>query len=110
MHAPVLLRQVEQPAHRTGHDGAAAQVQRIEHADLNLRMRSERRDNALQVIAGGVIEQNPHADSAVGGVEEFAYQYPRTDAVVDDVVLQVEAGLCVANQLCAGGESLGTIR
>jgi len=109
VHAPVLLRQVEQPAHRSRHESAAAQVQRIKHADLNLRMRGQRRDNLLQSIAGGVIQQNPHTNAAVGGAEQFAYQYPRTNAVMDDVVLQVEAALGVANQLGAGVESLGTI-
>lgn len=40
---------------------------------------------------------------------QFAHQYPSTDAVVNDVVLQVDAALSIANQLGACGESLGTI-
>ncbi|MNP09983.1 hypothetical protein D3C76_1021130 [compost metagenome] len=105
----MLPGQVEQPAHGTRHDGTAAQVQWIEHADLYMRMRRQCRDNSLQVIAGGVIEQDPDADATVGGDEQLAHQYPSTDAVVDDVVLQVDAALSIANQLGACGESLGTI-
>ncbi len=93
VHAPMLLRQVEQAAHGRGHAGAAAQVQRVEHADLNLRMRRQRGDDLVQAIAGGVVEQDAHAHAAVGGLEQFLHQHPRADAVVDDVVLQIEAGL-----------------
>ncbi|MCY1445143.1 hypothetical protein D9M71_616480 [compost metagenome] len=106
----MLPRYIQQPAHGARHAGAATQMQRVEHANLDLWMRRQRGDGLVQAIAGGVIEQNPHADSAVGGVEQLAHQDPRTDAVMDDVILQVEAALGIANQLGAGGESLGTVR
>ncbi|GLO40320.1 hypothetical protein PPUN15366_19640 [Pseudomonas putida] len=85
-------------------------MERIEHADLYMRMHRQCRDGLLQVIAGGVIEQDPDAHATVGSDEELAQQYSSTYTVVDDVVLQVNAALSVANQFRAGGESLGTLR
>lgn len=61
MHTPVLLGQVEEAAQSTRHDSTATQVQRIENTDLYTRMHGERRDGFLQIIAGGVIEQNSRA-------------------------------------------------
>ena len=109
VHAPVLLRQVEQPAHGSRHAGAAAQMQRVEHADLDLRMRRQRGDDPVQAIAGGVVEQNAHAHATVGRLEQFLHQHPRADAVMNDVVLQIEAALGVADQLGAGGEGFGAV-
>ncbi|MNE29997.1 hypothetical protein D3C80_1234940 [compost metagenome] len=69
VHTPVLKRQVEESTHRACHHGTAAQMERIEHSDLYIRMRRQSRDGFLQVIAGGVIEQNPHTHFTVGSEE-----------------------------------------
>ncbi|MNG02675.1 hypothetical protein D3C84_857150 [compost metagenome] len=109
MHAPVLLRQIEQSAYGARDTGTAAQMQRVEHADLDLRMRREGGDGAVLVVAGGVVEQNTHAHAAVGGLEQFVHQHPCADAVMHDVVLQIEAALCVSNQFGAGGKGFGAV-
>ena len=72
VHASVLLRHIEQSAQGARHAGAAAQVQGVEHADLDLRMRRQRGDGPVQAIAGGVVEQNAYAHAAVGGLEQFS--------------------------------------
>ncbi|MNV25039.1 hypothetical protein D3C71_1161220 [compost metagenome] len=109
VHASVLLRQVEQTAYGARYTGAATQVQRVEHPNLNLWMRREGGDGAVQTVAGGVVEQNAYAHATVGGLEDFFHQHSRADAVVHDVVLQIEAGLGVANQLGAGREGFGAV-
>ncbi|MNO56806.1 hypothetical protein D3C76_473280 [compost metagenome] len=105
----MLPRHIEQPADGARHAGAATQMQRVEYADLDLCMRRQRGDGLVQAIAGGVIEQDAHPYAAVRGLEQFRNQHPRADAVMHDVVLQVEAALRVANQLGAGGERLGAV-
>ena len=72
-------------------------------------MRSQRGDDLVEAIAGGVVEQDAHAHATVGSLEQFLHQHPRADAVMDDVVLQVEAALGVADQLGAGGEGFGAV-
>ncbi len=109
MHASMLLGQIEQPAQITGGAHAAAQIERIEQADLNVRVRSECGDDFIQPVAGGVVQQNAHANAAIGGFEQFVNQCPRAQAVVNDVVLQVQAGFGVANQLGAGHEGFGAV-
>ncbi|MNH22795.1 hypothetical protein D3C79_826660 [compost metagenome] len=106
MHAPVLARQVEQPAHGARHACAAAQVQRVEHADLDVGVGIEGAHDGVQAVAGGVVQQDAHAYASVGGAQQFMDQGPGAQAVVDDVVLQVDAGLRVADQLGAGTEGL----
>ena len=60
------------------------------------------RQNVVQPIAGSVIQQDAHAHPAIRGLEQFVDQHARTEPVMDDVVLQIEAGLRVADQLGAG--------
>ncbi|MNF86076.1 hypothetical protein D3C84_684990 [compost metagenome] len=109
VHAPVLQRQIEQPPHGPRHAGAAAQVQRVEQADLDLRVRRQRGDDPVEAIAGGVVEQDSHAYATVGSLEQFVHQHPCADAVMDDVVLQVEAALGVADQFGTGHERFAAI-
>ena len=71
-------------------------------ADLDLRVGAEGRNDLFLAIAGGVVQQDPHAHATVGGLEHLVHQHPGADAVVNDVVLQVEAALRVANQLGPG--------
>ncbi|MNN06163.1 hypothetical protein D3C81_1189450 [compost metagenome] len=99
MHAPVLQVEVEQTAHRPGHAGAAAQVQRVEHADVDVRVRGEGGHLVVDAVAGGVIEQDANPHTAVGSLQQLVDQGAGTETVVDDVVLQVDARLGVANQL-----------
>ncbi|MNV85460.1 hypothetical protein D3C71_1794240 [compost metagenome] len=73
-------------------------------------MRGEGRDDPVQAVAGGVVEQDPHPHTPVGGLEQLRDQHARADAVVHDVVLQVEAALGVTDQFGAGGEGLGAVR
>ncbi|MNF92902.1 hypothetical protein D3C84_755610 [compost metagenome] len=109
VHAPMLLRKVEQPAHGSRDAGATPQMQRVEHANLDVWMRREGGDGAIQAIAGGVVEQDPHTHATVGGLEQFLHQHSRTDAVMHDVVLQIEAALGVADQFGTGGKRLGAV-
>src|SRR5690606_17314775 len=53
VHAPVLARQVEQPAHRAGDAGTAPQVQWVEHADMDVRVGGEGAHQAVETVAGG---------------------------------------------------------
>ncbi|MNP63801.1 hypothetical protein D3C76_1592420 [compost metagenome] len=89
MHAPVLLRQVEQAAHGACDAGAAPQVQRVEHTNLNLWMRRQGGDGDVLAVAGGVVEENAYTHAAVSSLEHFFHQHSRTDAVMHDVVLQI---------------------
>ncbi|MNF95696.1 hypothetical protein D3C84_784610 [compost metagenome] len=85
-------------------------MQRVEQADLDLRVSGEGRDDLIEAIAGGVVQQDAHAHAPVGGLEQFVHQHPCADAVVDDVVLQIQAALGVANQLGPGDERVGAVR
>ena len=67
-------------------------------------------DDLVEAVAGGVVEQDAHAHATVGSLEHFLHQHPRADAVVDDVVLQIEADLGMANQLGPGGKGLTAVR
>lgn len=109
MHAPVLQRQVEQAPHGACHARAAAQMQRVEQANFDLGMGGKGRDDLVEPVAGGVIQQDAHTHAAVGGLEQFINQHARADAVMHDVVLQVEAGLGVADQLGAGHEGFAAV-
>ncbi|MNE98639.1 hypothetical protein D3C80_1971840 [compost metagenome] len=84
-------------------------MQRVEQTNLDLRMRRQRGDDLVQTVAGGVVEQNAHAHAAIGSLEQFLHQHSRADAVMDDVVLQIKAGLGVADQFGAGGERLAAV-
>ncbi len=109
MHAPVLQRQVEQTAHGPRYTGAAPQVQGVEQANLDLGVGGEGGDDLVEAVAGGVVQQDAHTHATVGGLEQFIHQHARADAVVDDVVLQVEAGLGVPDQLGAGHEGFAAV-
>lgn len=84
-------------------------MQRVEKAYLHLGVGGEGGDDLVEAIAGGVVQQNAHAHAAVGGFEQFVHEHACADAVVHDVVLQVEAGLGVADQLGARHEGLTAV-
>ena len=84
-------------------------MQRVEQAYLHLGMGGEGGDDLVEAIAGGVVQQNAYAHPAVGGLEQFVHKHACADAVVHDVVLQVEAGLGVADQLGAGHEGFTAV-
>ncbi|MNC42048.1 hypothetical protein D3C75_908470 [compost metagenome] len=62
--------------------------------------------DGVQAVAGGVVEQDAHAHATVGGAQQFMHQGAGAQAVVDDVVLQVDARLGVADQFGTGAERL----
>ncbi|MNJ81235.1 hypothetical protein D3C77_799500 [compost metagenome] len=70
----MLAVEVEQPAQGAGDAGTAAQVQGIEHADLDVRVGGERGDFIIAPVAGGVVEQHAHAHAPVGGAQQFLHQ------------------------------------
>ena len=109
VHASMLQRQVEQAPHGARHAGAAPQVQRVEQANLDVGMGGEGGDDLIEAVAGGVVQQDTHTHATVGGLEQFIHEQAGADAVVDDVVLQVEAGLGVADQFGAGHERLAAV-
>ena len=102
----MLARQVEQPAYSAGGAGAAPQVQGVEYADLDVGMGSEGAHHGVEAVAGGVVEQHAHAHAAVGGAQQLVDQGSSAQAIMDDVVLQVDARLGVADQLGAGAKGL----
>ena len=67
-------------------------------------MGSEGAHDGVQAVAGGVVEQNAYTHAAVGGTQQFVHQGAGAEAVVHDVVLQVDAGLGVADQFGAGAK------
>ncbi|MNZ84356.1 hypothetical protein D3C78_1031090 [compost metagenome] len=69
VHASVLQRQVEQPAHGSRYPGAAAQMQRIEQANLYFRVSGQCGDGLVQAVAGGVVEQNTNTHATIGRLE-----------------------------------------
>ena len=109
VHAPVLQRQVQQPSQGASDSVAAADMQRIEYSNLDVGVRRERRDPVVMSVAGGVVQQQAHAYAAIGGLQQFVDQRPRGQAVMDDVVLHVQAELGRADHLAAGGERLGAL-
>ena len=109
VHAPVLARKVEQPPHCPGHARAAPQLQRVEQADLDIGMGRKGCQHIVQAITGRVIEQDAHPHPAICRLEQLVDQHARTQPVVDDVVLQVEAGLRVADQLRPGPERFAAV-
>ncbi|MNM95113.1 hypothetical protein D3C81_1075420 [compost metagenome] len=66
MHAPVLQVEVEQPAHRACDAGAAAQLQRVEDADVDIGMDGEGGHLHIETVTGSVVEQDAHAHATVG--------------------------------------------
>ncbi|MNJ60645.1 hypothetical protein D3C77_563930 [compost metagenome] len=66
MHAPVLQVEVEQSSHRARHPGTAPQLQRVEHADVDIRMDGEGGHFHIEAVASGVIEQDAYAHTAIG--------------------------------------------
>ncbi len=109
VHAPVLERQVEQPPHGPRHAGAAAQVQGVEQANLDLWVGGEGGDGLVEAVAGGVVQQDADAHATVSRFEQFIHQHAGADAVVHDVVLQVEAALGITDQFGAGHEGFAAI-
>ena len=98
VHASMLLRQIEQPPHVARGASAAAQIERVEQANLNVGVRGEGGDDFIQAVAGGVVQQDADAYAAICGLQQLIDQRPRAEAVVNDVVLEVQAGLGIADQ------------
>ncbi len=85
-------------------------MKRVEDADLNVGVRGQSADAVVLAMAGGVIQQQPHAHAAVGGLQHFVDQRTCGEAVMDDVVLDIEADLRRADHLGACGEGFGALR
>ncbi|MNH14158.1 hypothetical protein D3C79_737460 [compost metagenome] len=66
VHAPVLQVEVEQSSHRARHPGTAPQLQRVEHADVDIRMDGEGGHFHIEAVTGSVVEQDAHAHATVG--------------------------------------------
>lgn len=81
-------------------------MQRVEHTNLDVRVGIEGAHDGVQAIAGGVVQQDAHAHATVGGAQQLMHQGAGAEAVVDNVVLQVDARLGVADQLGTGAECL----
>ncbi|MNR23853.1 hypothetical protein D3C85_1409010 [compost metagenome] len=67
-------------------------------------MRGQGAHQFVEAVTGGVIEQDAHPYAAVGGLQQFMHQGAGAQAVVDDVILQVDARPGVADQFGAGAE------
>ncbi|MNF99719.1 hypothetical protein D3C84_826310 [compost metagenome] len=85
-------------------------MQGIEYADLDIGMGCQGRNGAVLAVAGRVVEQNAKAYAAVGSLEHFIHQHACADAVMHDVVLQVDAALSVADQFGPRGEGFSAVR
>ncbi len=110
VHAPVLARQVHQAPEAAGDAGLAPQVLRIEQANLDVRVSGEGGDGLIQTVAGGVVQQDAHTNATVSRLEQFVDQGARTQAVVDDVILQIKAAFGVADQFGASLERVTAVR
>src|SRR5690606_7979484 len=106
VHAPVLAAEVEGAAEHPGDASGAAQVQGVEHPHLDVGVGGEQGDLVVLAVAGGVVQQQAYAHAAVCRTQQFVDQGAGAEAVVDDVVLQVEAAAGGADQLGACGEGL----
>ncbi len=84
-------------------------MQRVEQADMDVRVRGQSGDELVVTVAGGVIQEYAHAHAAVSCLDQLFDQQAGAQAVLDDVVLQVEAGLGVADQLGASPKGLATV-
>src|ERR1700712_2341436 len=72
-------------------------------------MRRQRCNDFIQTVPGGVVQQDSPPHAPVGGFEQFIDQRPSAQAVMDDVVLQVQAALGVTDQFGPSHESLGAV-
>ncbi|RMN75914.1 hypothetical protein ALQ52_04421 [Pseudomonas cannabina pv. alisalensis] len=110
VHAPVLTRQVHQAPQAARDAGLTPEVLRVEQPNLDVRMRRQRGNRLVQPVAGGVVQQDAHANATVSRLEQLIDQRACAQAVVDDVVLQVEAAFGVADQFGARLECITAVR
>ncbi|MNT01877.1 hypothetical protein D3C72_1363620 [compost metagenome] len=104
VHAAVLLGKIEQTPHGSSDHGAAPQMQRVEHTDMDVRVHGQGSDDFYLAVAGSVIEQDADTYAAIGCQQHFTHQCPGAETVMHDVVLQIDAFLRIADQLGARPE------
>ena len=82
----------------------------VEQADLDVRVRVERRDPRVAVLDVDVVDQDTHPDAAVSGAHEAIGQDAAGRIGLPEEVLDVEGRLCEIRQGHAGGERLAPVR
>ncbi|MNZ49768.1 hypothetical protein D3C78_675440 [compost metagenome] len=97
VHAPVLPGQVEQAAEIAREAGAAAEMLRVEQAHLDIRMGCQRTQLIVTAVAADVVEQHAHAHTTIRRTQHFVDQRAGGEAVVHDVVLDIQAALGLAH-------------
>jgi len=88
---------------------AAVRVWVVE-TNLDVGMRVEHGDDRVQPLDAVVVDQQPHAHAALGGVPELLEQQEPGDVGVPDVVLHVEGALRRARERDPGGEGVPSLR
>jgi hypothetical protein len=106
VHAPVHAAEVR----RVLRQPEAAQRKRVEQADLDVRMRVERREQCGEAHRAVVIEQQAHPHAALGGIVQRAIDQVSGQVVAPDVVLRVDRPFRRPYQQQACGERVTPVR
>ncbi len=108
MHPPVDALEAEGALARLG-QRPVARDPGVEHAHVDVRVRRQRRETVVLGARVEVVEQEAHADTAVGGIEQDLSEVCAGEVRVPDVRLHVEALRRVPGALHAHHEGLGTV-
>ena len=105
VHAPVDAREVGDEVA----DAQAAIGERVEQPHLDVRVRVQCYDRLVEARGVLVVEQQPHANAALGGLPERVVEQRASRVVSPDVVLHVETALGGTRQQHPRGERIARI-
>ncbi len=83
--------------------------ERIENADLDIRMRCQRPNLGIAVEGLRVVEQQPHANAAIGGPQQRFEQQLAGVVLPQQEILHVERALGLLGDLQVQRESVGAV-
>src|SRR6185437_14436205 len=94
---------------------AAAEREGIEQAHFDIGMRIDRREAGILALEREIVEQQPHAHAAIGGLEQGAQQTPTAAVAFPEVVLRVDRllrhrgeGIAALEGVTPGSDELDT--
>ena len=106
VHPMVDPAEIEQRSRDPGADALEADHERVEQADLDVRMRRQAEQQRIVAAGVEVVEQQADAHAARRGIAQRPQQHPAGAVVVEHVVLEVERSLGAGHEREPGGERL----